>query len=295
MAQRRFVETFQIGAISVELSTSIRGLHDQYRELYAAFRRPRELPAGIQVEAERSPFSLRRRRRYRVCVNGRLQFEPATAQEVLPYVEWAINWEIARSYPQFLQLHASSMEFCGRGVIFAGESGSGKSTLTLALLRRGWRYLCDEFALVHSGTLLLHPFPRAICVKRSGWELVRAMGIPVDDWGAHRNAKGGVRFIDPLRIRHGAVGRVCPVREVLFPKYERGAAPALTPMTRSEAVLELHRVCFNLFGCERIGIEVLTRMIRGTRCHRLRVGEPSATCEFLEKELLPTASAARIA
>lgn len=274
---------YQTGVVSITLETSVRRLRREYADLYARFETPRHKSASIRVEVTREPGRWFRRRRFRVLVNGRLQFEPARRDELLPYVEWAVNWEIARTYPQYLHLHAAAMERDGVGLILPAESGSGKSTLAMGLLRRGWRYLCDEFALVHSQSLLLHPFPRAICLKRGSFSLAEEMNIALPRGDRHHSAKGFVHFVSPFDIATQPVGSVCPVRLVVFPRYQAGGRPELSPMTRGEAALELHRVCFNLFGCKRPGLEVLTRMVTGAECFRLASGELDATCRLLDE------------
>jgi hypothetical protein len=199
-------------------------------------------------------------------------------------MEWAINWEVPRTLPRFLHLHAGSMEIDGRGVILPGDSGSGKSTLTVGLIARGWRYLCDEFALIDADTLRVHPYPRAICVKRPSFDALESLGVRVPPQPSYvKGRKGQVAFVDPMTIRPGAVGAAAPVRYVIFPNHRAGADPALQPISRAEAAFDLHRVCFNLFGCQRPGLDVLSGMIRGAQCYRLTAGEIGATCDLLER------------
>lgn len=275
---------FEIGAVRVALATPIRRLRRQYTDLYHEYLRPSSNPDAIRIDVRRSPLSLRHRRRYEIRVNGRLRFEPNRFDEVLPYVEWSVNWELARVMPRFLQLHASSMEVAGAGVIFPGASGSGKSTLTTGLLTRGWHYLCDEFALLHTGTLELHPFPRAICIKKPSFPVVESLGIRLrGSRHYHKGTKGDVVFLKTADVDGTAVGGICPVRQVIFPKYVQGAEPKLTPISRAEAAFDLHHVCFNLFGCGTPGVNVLTRMIRNAECHRLVSGKIGKTCDLLER------------
>jgi len=275
---------FEIGAVHVSLQTSIRTLRSQYNTLYRDFRTARPADDAIEIGVQRSPLSLRHRRRYEIWVNGRPRFEPARFDEVLPYVEWSINWELARVMPQYLQLHASSMEVDGEGVIFPGASGSGKSTLTTALLARGWQYLCDEFALIHADTLELHPYPRAICIKKPAFPVVETLGLRLrGSRHYHKGTKGDVVFLNPADVRPEPIGRVCPIRQVIFPRYVPGATPALVPLHRAEAAFVLHEVCFNLRNCDRIGLDILAAMVRGASCHRLISGDIGRTCDLLEQ------------
>jgi HprK-related kinase A len=288
---------FRIGVVQVSLSTPLRGVLRQYANLYRHFETDEPADREICVEVRPTRFSLRHRRRYEVSVNKRLQFEPTRREEILPYVDWAVNWEVPRVMPEYLQLHASSMEVDGAGVIFPGHSGCGKSTLTAGLLTRGWRYLCDEFALIHADTLALHPYPRAICIKKPSYPVVESLGLKIRGRRYYvKSFKGHVGFVSPVETGLDALGRSCPIRYVIFPRYVAGAEPLLVPLTRAEAAFALHEVCFNLFTCRVLGLDVLTAMIRGAVCYRLTCREINATCDLLqslvESSVIPHARSA---
>lgn len=259
---------------------------EEYLSLYGAFRVPAVSDGAIRIDVKPRRILPRERRRFEIFVNGRPRFAPYTHAEVLPYVEWSVNWEVPKVYPEYLQLHAASLERNGRGIILAGDSGHGKSTLATALVTRGWGYLCDEFALVRASNLTLTPYPRAICLKKPSYPIIEGLG-----WAPQapplflKGAKGHVGFVNPLEHDPRSLGRACPPRYVLFPKYVPGAAPSLAAMSRAEAALELHRVCFNLFACDRVGTDILAELVRGTECFRLTSGEIQATCDLLEREI----------
>lgn len=277
---------FRIGVLAVSLRTPLRALLRRYTTLYRAYQTdgPHEREMRVEVQPKRP--SLRRRKRYEVSVNGYVRYQPSRFQEILPYIEWAINWEIPEVMPEYLQLHASAMEVNGAGVIFPGHSGSGKSTLTAGLLTCGWRYLCDEFALIHAETLALYPYPRAICIKEASYPVMDALGIKLHGRRHFVSAaKGRVGFLQPLEVRPDAVGEQCPIRFVVFPKYVEGAEPVMTPISRAQAAFDLHHYCLNLHDCRRLGVDVLAEMIRGAECYQLTSGEIKATCDLVQRTL----------
>ena len=274
---------FRIGVVHASLTTSLHRLLDEYTSLYREFQTDRPGEGEIRITVGRTPLSVRHRRRYQVSADGFVHFEPTRFQEVLPYVEWSLNLQIPRVMPQSLQLHSSALEVDGQGVIFPGLSGVGKSTLTAGLLARGWRYLCDEFALIHTGTLQLQPYPRAICIKRASHPIIESLGLAVHGNRHYvKAAKGLVGFIRPKSVRSDVVGRACPVRYIIFPKYTQGAGPALVPISRAEAAFELHRFCFNLLRCRGVGLDVLAGVVRGASCYRLTAGEITETCDVVQ-------------
>lgn len=285
---------FRIGAVPIEFSTSSRRLLNQYASLYGRFlssedelsstvaSTPHE--SWIRVHVEKEPFRPWRRRRYEVRVNNQTLFRPTYFRELLSHIEWAITWDVPRALPQFLQLHAATLERDGQGVIFPGASGNGKSTLAVGLVTHGWNYLCDEFALIHCESLDVHPYPRAICVKESAFPVLHDLGIrEISNRDCHAGPKGKIRLLNPEEIRVGAVGGVCPVRFIIFPKYSANASPAIVPLSRPEAVSMLHAVCFNLLKCQRLGLDVLTEVVRGARCYRLISGDIRQTCKLVNQ------------
>lgn len=89
--------------------------------------------------------------RYRVESGKRVTVEPApeaAAGEVTRFLR--MTPLAALLYQRGLvALHAASAVTPeGAAVLIAGDSGAGKSTLLAALLRRGWRMLGDELAIV---------------------------------------------------------------------------------------------------------------------------------------------------
>jgi len=263
----------------MSLRTPIRPLMDEYASLYRAYATADSGPTAIRLEVSRSSLSLRRRRRYRVSANGQLQFEPSRLEEVLPYVEWTLNWHVPNLLPDCLQFHASAVEIDGQGVILPGESGVGKSTLTAGLLAGGARYLCDEFALVDTRTALLQPYPRALCIKKAAYPVIRDLGLRLHGGRRHvKSTKGTVGFLDPLSVRPDAIGRPAPVRFIIFPRYTPGADPALIPIRRAEAAFSLLPTCFNLLRCTRPGVDMVASLVRSAACYRLIVGDLPRTC-----------------
>lgn len=283
MKQIGDVRRFALGPINVVLRTDVRTLRDDYTNLYAPYQGTAAGVPVVTMDVARGPLIPWRRRRCQIRVNDRLQFEPDRPNELLPYVEWAINWEIPALLDQHLVLHAASMQICGRGIILAGESGAGKSTLAAGLLARGGKYLCDEFALIHTDRRELEAYPRAICVKQQSFPVVESLGLSLVGRPVYsKGFKGLVRFIDPLSVRRDAIGSSCRPDFILFPKYAAGAQPELHEMPRAEAALELHRVCFNLFRCGRRGVEMIADTVRNARCYRLTTGDIHESCRLVE-------------
>jgi hypothetical protein len=81
-------------------------------------------------------------------------------------------------------VHAGTVEWRGRALLFPGASHAGKSALVAEFLRRGATYFSDEYALIDPEGRV-HPYPRPLLVRNGGPEqsplLARALDAPVGD------------------------------------------------------------------------------------------------------------------
>lgn len=282
---------FSIGVVNITLRSECRRLMNEYLSLYAPYRTDAGESNSIEVEIKtrkrfgwsRGPYTLRS--------NSVPDFEVEHRYEVLPHLEWYINWQIIYCRHEYVQLHASSLEFDGQAIILPGDPGSGKSTLAAGLLARGWGYLCDEFALIDPGTREVHPYPRALCMKEPSFPVIDRLGLPLCRTMPYQKAtKGRVAFLSPLDVASDAVGRASRVRWVVFPKYVADAEPCLKPVARSWAVYELAKQCFNIQVDRARTMTTLADLIRGAECYRLTSGDIGRTCDLVESLHLCRAS-----
>ena len=168
-----------IGDFRVSLYSDLRQVLDDFLAIYPQQPLDNTLSdRTIRLEVRRAGRSTMGRALYRVTADGHEIGGRYPSNGVFPLVEWGINLRIMATRCEFVQLHAASMVFRGNGFVFAGDSGCGKSTLAATLLAHGWQYLCDEFALVDADSLLLNPFPKALCIKAGSYPVIRKLGLP---------------------------------------------------------------------------------------------------------------------
>lgn len=274
---------YSVGAINVSLRSDCPSFVEEYASLYRAYARESagDNPIDIRISSRhRFPW---RRGPFVIHSEGEDGFEVARRFEVLPHLEWIINWQIIHRCSDFVQLHASTVTWEGGALLLPGQPGSGKSTLTAGLIARGWSYLCDEFGLIDPRTRRVEPFPRALCIKEPSFPVIDGLGLPLHrKTPYYKPTKGRVAFLNPLDVRADVVGAPSLVRWVAFPKYVAGADPALEPMTRAEAAYELSRQCFNFQRYKQRAVETLTAVVRGAECFRLTAGEIGATCDLMQ-------------
>jgi HprK-related kinase A len=279
---------FRIGAIDVSIVGDLPDALDDFTALYEHARQPVSEPAAadaslIHMEIRSGRSGWLARRSHAVLGDGRKLWTAQRPNEVLPYLEWGINYRVIARRQEFLQLHAATLARNGAGLILAADSGSGKSTLTAAMLARGWQYLSDEFALIEPATCVLHPFPKALCIKAGSFDLMRRLNLPL--WrNRHyvKAIKGTVGYIRPHDIRPDVVSVPVPVRHVIFPQYIEGARPVLRPVPRAQAAFLLAGCAFNRGRFDQQAIPVIKSLVRDAECYRLEIGRPDETCDLLE-------------
>ena len=275
---------FRIGAVELCLRSEVEGVLSDYRALYRDFQEQTLLPEALDVRVcrERSRYTLGKR--FVIRGGGERLFSVKRTEEILPYLECGINWQVSKRLPRYLQVHAAVVQYGGSGVMLPGQPRSGKSTLTAALMTRGWRYLSDEFALIDPETKLLHPFPRALCIKEGSFEVIERLGLPLSACKRYsKGKKGWVVYLSPAQFGDDVLGRPCPVRYVVFPQYQAGARPKLTPISRGEAVFLLNQQSFNFDRFGAAGLRLLSDALRAAGCYQLMAGEAERTCDLMTR------------
>ena len=88
-------------------------------------------------------------------------YEGATEEDIASFI---LGWSISFLFMQrgISAIHCSALEMNGKAVLVAGYSGAGKSTITLSLLKKGYKYLADDIAMVDiENDFLIQPgFPQ---------------------------------------------------------------------------------------------------------------------------------------
>jgi hypothetical protein len=199
--------------------------------------------------------------------------------DALGWIVWDVNRSAAEASGRHLLFHAGALEADGAALLLPGTSGSGKSTLTAGLARAGLGYLTDELAaldLVH-GRLL--PYPKPITLKTGSFAVLPDMD-PGRRPGATRWT--GAEWQVAVGGDSGlSVGRPCPPRLVVVPRYERGAPTRLTPLSDTEAFLSLALHAVNLLPHGVAGSAALGRVVAQSSCYALTMSDLDEACALV--------------
>jgi HprK-related kinase A len=275
---------YRIGEFNVSVTSELDEFLEEFAVLYQGYSsRHMNGDKPIRVSVRRGRRSLLRGERYRILGDSNDIGRERRRDEVIPFVEWGINWCVISTRADFLQLHAATMAYDGKGVVLAAGSGGGKSTLVAGLMARGWSYLSDEFALVNPNTLNAHAFPKAVCVKAGAFKIIRELGLPFAGRRYYvKGLKGRVGYINPREVDGGTIGDPTPIRLVIFPKYTPGRRPRPNPITRGNAVFALAGSALNRHVFSDQGVSVLSRVVRGADCFGIDSGSLAGTCDLIE-------------
>lgn len=274
---------YRIGPVEVMLTSRVPGALESYHELYGSWEVSRVHPTAFHIEVIARRSWRTGLRHYHILADGREEFTVRHRQQILSHIEAAINLQIVRHIPDVLSFHAAVVSKGDVALVMPGAPGSGKTTTATELLRRGWSYFSDEFALIDPDTLELQPYPKALSIKSGAYALLRRrIGVLQQISGHPRGTKGFLRCLRPQLIREDIVASPQRPSLILFPTYEPGATPAMEPISRARAAFEMTRFCFNLFKFRRRAVDILAEVVRPARCAQLRCGDLDATCDLIE-------------
>lgn len=219
-----------------------------------------------------------------VLVDGAVSNVCADGAHAAEWLMWHVNRSAVASMAGRVVLHAGGVRWRGRAVILPGPSGAGKSTLVAGLVEAGLGYLSDEVvALADDGTTVLaYPKPLAL---RAGSRAVLPRWRPqvhIQEPGL----SGQSWLVDPEQVRPGCRAAPCPAGTVVAARYRRGAPTVLTPMSVTEALVELVGNSVH-FGTPPEGghIRVLGTLASGCRRLRLEFGDLAEACKLLTETL----------
>jgi hypothetical protein len=197
----------------------------------------------------------------------------ATQLDRLGPVVKALVWQTAiNRHDYFVYLHAGVVATDRSLVLLPAAAGSGKSSLTAALSRSGFGYFSDEVALVEPGTFLVPPVPLALCVKSTGFDVVRDHYPAVLSVPTHQRSDGKfVRYLPPPLDAALAHPAGLPVSHIVFPEYRAGASTELARVPRVAALQRMMDECLALSRrLDRANVDGLVRWVGTLDCYALR-------------------------
>lgn len=172
-------------------------------------------------------------------------------------------------------IHATALEWQGRGILIPGNSGRGKTTSFISLLRAGYRYLSDDHPLIRDAGdhVELLPFPIKINVTEDTIAFFPEL----------RNAPEQVLQRQPSFHKRGfyaeelyrtEIGACCRPDLILFPQVVDAAQSHLERLPKSRALQLVLPQALLVYDQEvaRREFHVWAKLVQQADCYRLHFG-----------------------
>jgi hypothetical protein len=111
---------------------------------------------------------------------------------------------IANLFQDFYVIHAGVVSRGVDGIVLAGQSSFGKTTLILELVRKGYRFLSDEFCPIERGTMCISPFPRTLSLNEESVAILKNVPHAIT---AQENDERGKKLFDIDVWKEGSIGQ----------------------------------------------------------------------------------------
>ncbi|MCC6209184.1 MAG: hypothetical protein IT488_13690 [Gammaproteobacteria bacterium] len=215
---------------------------------------------------------------FELLFNNELAQTAEDEYDLIYYFEKHMTMEVQKLRQDLLFMHAAALEYNGRALLLVAPSGSGKSTTTWALINSGFRYLSDELAPIHTGTLQVHPYPHALCLKA---EPPKPFSLP--DETLHTSYTLHV----PVEGFPGDWGREpAPLAAIFFLRYDpESGEPQVKPISKGEAGARIYSNALNLLAHARYGLDAAVKVAGHSLCLELVTNDLRKTCDLIKSTL----------
>lgn len=199
-----------------------------------------------------------------------------------PAIKSLVWKEAIARYNFMFYIHAGVVGTGSRCILLPATAGSGKSSLTAALVHRGYRYLSDEVALIEPTTFRVPPVPLAVCVKSTGWDVMRRYFPHIGELMGHQRMDGKiVRYIPPAPA--SLQKTAAHVSHIIFPRYEANAATEIRAIARSTALRRMMSECWACGHLDGTNVKELLRWIAQIDCYELPFASLEGAADLVEQ------------
>ena len=149
--------------------------------------------------------------------------------------------------------------------------------MVAGLVQRGFEYVTDEAVAIDPATSEVHPYPKALAIEPGAFDLLADLRpAPEARFAPYEATQWNVA---PGSIGTGVVvSGPCRPRLVISPRYERGTATTLEPLSRARGLTVLAENAFNFGAHRKTALNDLAAVVRTCECYRLTYGALAEAC-----------------
>ena len=203
---------------------------------------------------------------------------------VLEYLEYKIYTLLIDRLNDYYLIHAGVMAHNNKAVVIPACSGGGKTTLIAGLLKKGFRYLTDEIAIIHPHTLEVYPFPKPLNMKIGSLSLFDSFQPEMEV--INKNDVAIADKIHHVFVRSRSIHALddpLPVSNIIFVRYEPNEKSTLTPISRANAIFKIATCSFNHFRFKQRGVDILDRLVRRCACYQLAFTDVAEAANLMKR------------
>jgi hypothetical protein len=196
--------------------------------------------------------------------------------EFLALLDTDLTIELQKLRPDLYFVHAAVVEFASTTIMLVAKSGSGKSTTTWALLHHGCRYGSDELGPLDVNTLEVHPFPRALSLKKT----------PPPPYCPTEEGVGDSRryYVRTSHFPAGHINHPTRLAAIFFLRYNPDAStPSVRGISGAEGAARLYADALNPLAHAENGLDGAIRIASRTACFELLTSELTSTCALIQE------------
>ncbi|MEZ5481290.1 MAG: HprK-related kinase A [Porticoccaceae bacterium] len=245
--------------------------------------------ADFHVGVRPANFLQYLRRRVDFYIDNGQPFNRIKNAHAFAFLEWGMNWCVARFANEHLKLHAAVVEKNNNALILPGLPGAGKSTLCAALALSGWRVLSDEHTLIKQGSSEIVPVCRPVGLKNQSIDIIKSR-YPESVFGAvaEETHKGTVSHMKADMAAGSHDTTPVPARLMVFPEYSANSDLELLPRGKADCFMfaALHSFNYSLLGVD--GFNTMSMCLDAVDCYSLNYAHLDQAIDVinqLEKEL----------
>lgn len=204
---------------------------------------------------------------------------------IFPYVSGFLMQYLFNRLQHLHVIHAAALSYQGQGFILVGDGKSGKTTLSLALMKKGFSYLSDEFAFIDPGRKQLLAFPKCLYLREDTSSFFPSLDSKRDGEGYYLYGGEKRWLLDPKKIFQGKMIEKSKPMFFIFLNPDFKSSSRLESIDQVNAFTRLVDSSWNLRYQEPETREkhllYLLEIMNSVSCYSLYCGNPVESADLL--------------